>query len=174
MSNRVVNPKPRRRFTFRKTSEQQPEPSRLTQAIGNSSKIIVTAGVGLLVAVWLFVLIIGPMYPASQETLAKSESATNLTTVALSNAMPNQPARVVRRFGHNLDLYVDRKAFEEIPYPDRNDAVEKIGRAWCDNIEYAWLPRVALFDVRSGKRLATHVCAFGKLKDAFFKTSPRR
>ena len=67
----------------------------------------------MLVGVWLFVVIIGPMYPASQVSLAKSESATNLTVFALSNAMPKHAAGVDRQSGHNLDLYDNKKAFEE-------------------------------------------------------------
>jgi hypothetical protein len=173
MNYRVVNRKPRHWFSFFKSSAQQRKPSRLILEIAGLSKVILTAGAGLLVAVWLFIIIIGPRYPASQESLAKSESATNLITVALSNAMPDNPVRIDRRFGHNLDLYVNRKAFEEIPGPDRNDAVGEIGRAWCDILEYPWLPRVSLYDIQSGKRLATHICAFGKLNEAFFKPSSR-
>lgn len=169
MIYRVANRMLPRWFRFFKTRAQQREPSRLILEWAGLSKVILTGGAGLLVAAWLFIIIIGPRYPASQAGLAKSESATNLTVVVLSKAMPDHPARIDRRFGNNLDLYVNRKAFEEILYPDRNDAVEKIGRAWCDNIEHPWLPRVSLYDIRSGKRIATHVCAFGKLKEAFFK-----
>jgi len=135
------------------------------------SKVILTAGAGLLVAFWLFIIIVGPMFPASNASITKSETAASLAVAALWNSLAGHAAPLDRRFGNNLDLYVNRKVFEEIPYPDRNDAVEKIGRAWCDNIQYPWLPRVSVFDIRSGKRLATHVCAFGKLKEAFFKPS---
>lgn len=178
MSNRFVDffrrdRKLRRWLRLLETLSQQRGPSRVMRAIEESFQVIMTVCVVLVIATWLFVVIIGPMFPASQASFAKSDTAANLAAVALWNALPGHAARVDRRFGDNLNLYVNRKVFEDIPYPDRNDVVEKIRRAWCDNIEYPWLPRVSIYDIRSGKRLSTYVCAVGKLKEAFSKSSSR-
>jgi hypothetical protein len=158
---------------FLETLTQQREPSPVMQAIESSIQVIMTVGVGLVIALWLFVVIIGPMLPASKASLSKSDAAANLTAVALWNALPGHTARVDRRFGDNLNLYVQRKVFEDIPYPDRDDVVQNIGRTWCENIEYPWLPRVSIFDIRTGKRLTTHVCAVSKLREVFSKSSSR-
>jgi len=40
---------------------------------------------------------------------------------------------------------------------------------WCDNIEYQWLAKVSVLDVRSGERLSRYVCAIGKFKEAILK-----
>lgn len=147
------------------------EPSPRTEAIGDAVAVIVWIAAGVAVAVWLFVLLIGPLFEASQATVVKSDKAANSVAVAVWNALPGFTARIDRRLGDNLDLYVQRRAFENIPYPDRNQVVEEIGRAWCNNIDYPWVPRVSFFDIQRGKRLATHICALGKLKDAWKKSS---
>ena len=172
MSNQATDRNLSRWFAFLKvlTRPRPRRPSPKTAPIGELSFIIFVFA-GLCIAVWLFIMIVGPMFPASKKSLANSEKAAGLAVAALMSALPDRTALVDRRFGYNLDLYVDRKAFEDIPYPDRKAAVEKIARAWCNNIEYPWFPRVKVFDIRSGKRLSTHVCAFSKLRESFFKPS---
>jgi len=87
--------------------------------------------------------------------------------MALRNVLPGQDVRIERLFAYNLKLYVDRQPFDDIPHPDRKPIMAKIGRLWCDNIGYHWLATVSVVDIRSGKRLFTHVCAFGKLQEVF-------
>ena len=134
---------------------------------------IAIVSIVLVTSAWLFVVIVAPNFPASTSSLVKSERAAYLTAMALRNFMPGHDVRIERLFAYNLKLYADRKSFEDIPYPDRSDIMEKIGRLWCDNIGYHWLARVGVFDIRSGDRLATHVCAFAKLKEAVFKPPSR-
>ena len=108
--------------------------------------LIATIGIGLLTAVWLFIMIVLPKHPAPQASLAMSEGATELVLVALSNALPGQPVQVDRRFGNNLNLYIDGKIFEEMTDRDQNNLIEQIGRAWCANVEHSWLARVSIYD----------------------------
>ena len=166
--------KPSRWLRFLKTLTEKREPSAAKQRIDDSLIGLVTVAIALVIITWLFVLIVAPMFPAPRSTLAQSEMAADLTALTLRNFLPGHDVRIERQFAYNLKLYVDRKSFEDIPYPDRNNIVEKIGRLWCNNIEYPWLPRVSVFDIRSGERLATHLCAFGRLKEIFSKSSSQR
>src|SRR5262245_41596106 len=150
-----------------KTRTRATEPFTRKQAVSLS---LIAAGavfVVLLAVVWVFVALVAPKLRASAESLAQSEEATQLTATALRNALPRQDVRIERLFAYNLKLYVARKSFEEMPYADRNDLMQKIGRLWCDNIGDRWLARIGVFDIRSGERLSTHTCAFGKLGNAF-------
>jgi len=118
--------------------------------------------VALAMIAWLFVAKVAPKLPASKASLAESERAAYLSAMALRNFLPGHDVRIERRFAYNLNLYIDRKPFEDIPYPDRKLVMAKIGRLWCDNIiEYQWLARVGVFDVRSGERLSRYVCVLG-------------
>jgi hypothetical protein len=150
-----------------KTRIKKREPSAGKKKIGGLLIGIATVSIALVMVTWLFVVIIAPNFPASRSSLTKSERAAHLTALALRNFLPGHDVRIERLFAYNLKLYVDRKSFEDIPYPDRNVVTERMGRLWCDNIEHPWLGRVGVFDIRSGDRLATHVCAFGKFKEFF-------
>src|SRR5262249_2606556 len=113
-SNRLVDQFRRDRrlarwLAFLKSLAQPRAPSPAMQAIDDTLQIIATVGVGLVIAVWLFVVVIGPIFPASKASIAKSATAANLTAAALWNALPGHAARVDRRFADNLDLYVNRK-----------------------------------------------------------------
>ena len=154
-----------------KTRTKRREPSPRKQKIGVLLIGIATVSIALVMVTWLFIVIIAPNFPASRSSLTNSERAASLTALALRNFLPGRDVRIERLFAYNLKLYIDRTSFEDIPYPDRKDIMEKMGRLWCDNIGQPWLGRFGVFDIRSGKRLTTHVCAFGKLKEAFSKSS---
>ena len=154
-----------------KTRTKKREPSARKNKIGGLLIGIATVSIALVMVTWLFVVIIAPNFPATRSSLTNSERAASLTALALRNFLPGHDVRIERLFAYNLKLYIDRKSFEDIPYPDRNDIIEKMGRLWCDNIGQPWLGRFGVFDIRSGKRLTTHVCALGKLKEAFLKLS---
>lgn len=143
---------------------KKPKPSAERTAIGSLLFGITMVAVALVMSIWLFVAIIAPKLPASKSNLVKSERAAYLSAMALRNFLPGHDVRIERRFAYNLNLYIDRKPFEDIPYPDRKLVMAKIGRLWCNNIiEYQWLARVGVFDIRSGERLSRYVCVLGKL-----------
>jgi hypothetical protein len=150
-----------------RTRTKQRKPSAGKKALGVLSIGIGTVFVAVLVS-WAFVLFIVPYFPASRSSLVKSEGAAYSTAMTLRNFLPGYDVRIDRRFAYNLRLYVERKPFEDIPYPDRKPMIKKIGHLWCNSIGHQWLARVSVFDIRSGERLSTHVCAFAKLKEAFF------
>ena len=110
-----------------------------------------------------FVMIVGPEFPAPKESLVRSDEAASLAATTLSNALRGHTVRVDRRFGDNLNLYLSKNAFELMPDPARDEVVRKVGKSWCNNADYPWLPRVAIYDIATGTRLAAHHCVFEEL-----------
>jgi hypothetical protein len=144
-----------------KTRTRAAEPFTRKQAAGLSLIAGGAVSVVFIVVIWVFVELVAPKLKPSAESLAQSEEATQLTATALRSSLPGHDVRIERLFAFNLKLYVDRKPFEELPYPDRKAIMAKIGRSWCDNIGYHLLARVGVFDIRSGDNLLTHACVFG-------------
>lgn len=112
-----------------------------------------------------FIMIVGPEFPATEESLMRSDGAASVAAASLAKALQGNTVRVDRRFGDNLNLYLHRKAFEQVPDGTRDAVVKKVGESWCENVSLPWLPRVALYDIDSGTRLATHHCVFGEFGD---------
>jgi|GEM_PF-3278478 len=158
---------------FFKTLSKKRIPSAARRAIAYLLIGLATVFVALLSLSWVFGRLIAPNFPASTSSLVKSEGAVYSTAMALRNFLPGHDVRIERRFAYNLRLYVDRKPFEDIPYPDRKPMMAKIGQLWCNSIGNQWLARVSVFDIRSGERLSTHVCAFTKLKEVFLRKAKR-
>ena len=110
-----------------------------------------------------FIMIVGPEFPATEESLMRSDSAASTAAGSLSKALRGNTVRVDRRFGDNLNLYLHRKAFEQVPDGTRDTVIKKVGESWCAHASLPWLPRVALYDIESGTRIATHHCVLSDL-----------
>ena len=126
-------------------------------------KIIITMTVLTMFPV--FVMVVGPKFPATEENISRSNAAASMAAASLSTALQGNTVSVDRRFGDNLNLYLHRNAFEQAPADTRDAVVQNIVASWCKNAELPWLPRVALYDIDSGARLATHHCVFGNFGD---------
>jgi len=69
--------------------------------------------------------------------------------------------RIDPRGGNNLVIYMRKSDFEIVPYPDRNEFVRGIGKAWCDNTgedSHWFLPSVYIEDIRTGDLFAKYDC----------------
>jgi hypothetical protein len=60
--------------------------------------------------------------------------------------------------GNNLDIHISKDAWEDVPFPDREQAMRNIGKAWCDAVEHTFLPRVCIRDIRAGRTFASYSC----------------
>jgi hypothetical protein len=60
--------------------------------------------------------------------------------------------------GSNLDIFLEKRLFERVPYPDRKGFVEAVGTAWCSRVEWTYLPRVRFRDIKSGRGFGTYGC----------------
>ena len=93
--------------------------------------------------------------PASQIHLGPPEAAVRLT---LASVMPDVDPRLEFLEGSNLDIYITRKEFEEIPFPDRPATVEKVGKAWCEKVDHTYLPVVQIRDIKTGEVFGKFSC----------------
>jgi hypothetical protein len=60
----------------------------------------------------------------------------------------------------NMNIYVAKKDFESIPYPDRKEAISRIGKSWGDFTHWYFFPSVQIRDIRTGDVLADYSCNF--------------
>lgn len=67
---------------------------------------------------------------------------------------------LVPRFDGSLDIFVNRAAFESVPYPDRDELAVAISDIWCNQVSTFYLPAVHFRDVQTGSTLVTKGCLF--------------
>jgi hypothetical protein len=107
-----------------------------------------------------------PPPPTSSSTTTNPNAAREtpeeaVRLVLAATLPPDAEPRLEFLEGANLNIYVTRQQFETIPFPDREDAVELIGKAWCKNVEHTYLPVVCLRDIRTGEEFASYSCTTG-------------
>ena len=92
-----------------------------------------------------------PDPPSPEEKLASLFSETFATLA--------QPE--IRREGraNSVSIYVAKRVFQDMPFPDRPAALDKLAAQWCRDVRtYPWLTRVRVRDVRTGEELAACSC----------------
>ena len=72
---------------------------------------------------------------SAQVVADRRESAKKEVTLRLQTVLPNVQPRLKVESGDTLDLYLSREDFETVAFPDREEFVERLGRAWCENIK---------------------------------------
>jgi hypothetical protein len=103
-----------------------------------------------------------PSTPRPRRSAAAPLDPELAVRVELAAHLPAVEPRLQLLQGNNLDIYVPRSAFEDVPFPDRADVVLSIGKAWCDAVEHVFLPAVRIRDVRRGHVLANFSCTLGR------------
>ncbi len=58
----------------------------------------------------------------------------------------------------SLDIFINRAAFESVPYPDRDELSTAISDIWCNQVSTFFLPAVHFRDVQTGSTLVTRGC----------------
>ena len=149
---------------------------KLLSAVGNGTvtvllnlSILATIGIVLFVAYHIAT----SLYDAAgQRTLTPEESKTKNPTVEWMYAVtlahlpleplarPTDEIRLVPKTGGVLEIYLGKKDFETIPFPDRKGFIEEIGKVWCgdkSNVDEL-LPTLSLYDIRTGDRVGKYSC----------------
>jgi len=67
---------------------------------------------------------------------------------------------LVPKFDGSLDIFINRAAFESVPYPDRDELSAAISDIWCNQLSTFLLPAVYFRDIQTGSRLVTRGCLF--------------
>ena len=66
--------------------------------------------------------------------------------------------RIVRMSSENIDIFISRKDFETVSYPDRKDVIAQIGRSWGAFADWYCFASVRIRDVATGKVFADYSC----------------
>jgi len=101
--------------------------------------------------------------PSQQQTSLVPVNPEQAVLAAISIELPYAESRLEFLQGANLNIYLKRQDFERILFPDRSDAVTRIGKAWCDNVEGIFLPTLKIRDIRTGEQLAKYSCTTGSV-----------
>lgn len=144
-----------------------PQPEQPTTTSGNTNDVSLGSlgCFGLIVAaVWLSVSFYAQSHPdpEGKPSLADSHKQSGDPKIAVeavvATYLPTAVPRLELMQGNNLDIYVARAEYQDIPFPDRPEAIRRIGKAWCASVEHTLLPSVRLRDVRTGAELASFSC----------------
>jgi hypothetical protein len=121
--------------------------------------LVSLAALGLFV--WLAIAFFGDNFKADKQDDLLTQKAQVALLSACSLAFPNAESRIEPRFGGNVRVYIGKHDFENVPYPDRENVVTQLGKAWCDNVDHTLLASVSINDIRTGDRLASYSCVIG-------------
>jgi hypothetical protein len=124
-------------------------------------------GLLLLLAVlgWVAAVLILPhMNMTNQEALGHRDAMYRIAG-ELDLHQGDAETILVPLFDGSLDIFVNRKNFETVPYPDRDELAAAISDMWCRQVSSFLLPAVHFRDVQTGSTLATRGCAFQSSPD---------
>ena len=117
----------------------------------------------LVLFVWVALAAFSPFLEASQSSVMEMSGAVSAVAFTTSAVLPGSELRLDPRFGSSLYMYVNRRVYEDLPYPDRIQVVEVIGKVWCKNVGQILAPRVNIYDIRSGDKLAGYYCVLNEV-----------
>ncbi len=113
-----------------------------------------------LLGLWLaYVLAYAPTQASAGAVIPKMCFLENRLTLVF----PNEYPRIELMEAKNIDIYIHRKEFEAIPYPDRESALRDIGKSWDNFTKWYYFSSVRIRDIQTGKDLATYSCTTGRV-----------
>ncbi len=64
------------------------------------------------------------------------------------------------RLDRSVYVYIARKSYMMVAYPDRDRAITSVGEAWCDDntVDRVLWPKVCLCDLQTGEELGSYCC----------------
>ncbi|MGD0236208.1 MAG: hypothetical protein ABSC55_16940 [Syntrophorhabdales bacterium] len=116
--------------------------------------------IGLIIG--LGIALFGHWFEASEGVMNDTAKAQDKISSALYLVF-NEFGRLDVREDHSVRVYISKRAYMQVPYPDRGGAVRTIGKAWCEDKEIGrWrLPKVVLRDIQTGEELGSYGCLTG-------------
>jgi len=119
----------------------------------------------LAVLVWIAAVLILPhMNMTNQEALGHRDAMHQIAG-EMDLHQGDAETILVPLFDGSLDIFVNRRDFENVPYPDRNEIAAAISDMWCQQVSPGLLPAVHFRDVQTGSTLVTRGCAFQSSPD---------
>ena len=111
-----------------------------------------------MIAGWLFyALAYAPHHALKSQVLPND--CTLWTELAL--AFPSSYPRIEQLQAQNLDIYILRKDFESVPYPDRPAVSKSIGKTWEGYTHWYNFSSVRIRDIQTGRVMASYSCNTG-------------
>jgi hypothetical protein len=119
--------------------------------------------VWLVPLAWVFEVFYSPHTEATAEEVRTCTDARNFVALFVEAGLPvGAQVRVEQRGGFNLNVWLNKRDLETIPYPDRKGFVEDAGKHWCEHPDirekHVFLPSVKVRDLRDGADLASYSC----------------
>jgi len=130
----------------------------------------------LIVPVWSVYVHRAPDLPSpnssTRELLDLKQKASNMLTPVSFNTsgprpVPSIPPPAIQHFSlrraDNLDLFIDKREFEDRLFPIREEFVRNLGSCWCEShssvSRFIFRPSVRFRSLSSGETLASYECA---------------
>jgi len=104
------------------------------------------------------------MNTTNQEVLEHRDAMYQIT-YELGRHRNAEDTILFAKFDGSLDIFVNRAAFESVPYPDREEFAAAISDIWCHQVPSFLLPAVHFRDVQTGSTLVTRGCLFQSSPD---------
>jgi hypothetical protein len=137
--------------------------------LARSSIGLLTVFSAFIIPAWSVYIQRAPDLPAPNQSdpalvVVTQIARDSLTPVSL--LAPSIPAPTIRfaliRRADNLDLFLEKQEFGNLPFPDREQFVRRLGSFWCEFHQASGLflrASVRFRDFSSGGTLASYACA---------------
>lgn len=116
----------------------------------------------LIIFVQVGIVLFGDWFKADKTVIKNSSVAQKKLSEALYQVF-NDYGKLEVRQDYSVRAYISGKTYMSIPYPDREAAITKVGKTWCEEngINIWYLPKVQICDVQTGEVLGTYRCLLG-------------
>ena len=115
--------------------------------------------VALAVVAWLAAILVMPHFPMAGYDAAKLQTASKSVADELQFHFSNSTDSIlVPRKDDGLDVFLKKRSFESVPFPDRPDAVLAVANSWCSQISSGLLPSVKFRDIETGEVFSSTSC----------------
>lgn len=117
-------------------------------------------GILILVVIIQFGRVLfGDLFDADKGVMRKTTEAQNKIRNALLLTF-NDFGKLEVREDYTVRAYISKKNYEQVSNHDRDKAIAKIGKIWCEDksINIWYLPKVILRDIDTGENLGSYSC----------------
>ncbi len=121
------------------------------------------SGIGALiilaiVAYAVMVLFAGHIKARQDVMIKTAQAQCNLCNVVFDNF--SDFGKLDVRLDNSVYVYIARRNYMMIAYPDRDRAIASVGETWCDDkgVDRALWPKVCLCDLQTGDELGSYRC----------------
>lgn len=116
----------------------------------------------LIIAVQIGIALFGSWFEADKAMLRKTAKAQEDLHNALLLGF-NDFGRFEIRYDYTVRAYISKENYMLVPYPDRDETIATVGKAWCKNkaVIRWYMPKVVLRDIQTGEDLGSYGCLLG-------------